>query len=82
MNILFRDGTRLELINDGKFNCEAKFTQYFGGSFGKKKQLDMLRAKEIETMRIWTSKSYVENDFSTDQSKQLIKTIECLYNNQ
>lgn len=81
MNILFRDGTRLELVNNGKFNCKAKFTLYFGGSFGKKKQLEMLRTKEIETMRIWTSKSYVEKDFTSEQSKQLMKTVDCLLNN-
>lgn len=81
MNILFRDGTRIELINDGKFNCDAKFTLYFGGAFGKKKELEMFRAKKVETIRIWTSKSYVENDFSSDQSKQLMKTVDCLLNN-
>jgi len=48
MNILFRDGTRLELRNDGKFNCKGNYTQYFGGSFGKKKQLEMLKTKEVE----------------------------------
>ena len=81
MNILFRDGTRLELVNNGKFNCKAKFTLYFGGSFGNKKELEMLRTKEIETMRIWTSKSYVEKDFSSEQSKQLMQTIDCLQHN-
>ncbi len=81
MNVLFRDGTRLELINDGDFNCDEEFTLYFGEAFGKKKQLEIFRTKEIETMRIWTTKSYVEKDFSSDQSKQLMKTIDCLMNN-
>lgn len=81
MLVLFRDGTRLELVNNAKFNCDAKFTLYFGGSFGKKKQLEKFRTKEIETMRIWTSKSYVEEDFSSDQSKQFMKTVDCLMNN-
>ena len=31
-----------------------------------------MRTKD-ETMRIWTSDSYVEKDFSSDQSKQLMK---------
>lgn len=81
MNVLFRDGTRLELQNDGKFNCDAKFTLYFNGAFGKKKQLEMFKTKEIETMRIWTSKSYVEKDFTKEQSTLLMKTVECLSNN-
>lgn len=78
MNILFRDGTRLELTNDSKFNCDAKYTQYFGGSFGKKDQLEMLRSKEVETIRVWTSNSYVEEDFTSEQSKTLLKTFDCL----
>lgn len=80
MNVLFRDGTRLELENNGKFNCDGEFKLYFGGSFGKKKELEIFRTKEVETMRIWTSKSYVEKDFSSDQSKQLMKTVDCLLN--
>lgn len=79
MNVLFRDGTRLELGNSGKFNCDGKFTLYMGGSFGKRKELEIFRTKEVETMRIWTSKSYVEKDFSTEQSKQLMKTVDCLW---
>lgn len=80
MNVLFRDGTRLELVNNGKFNCDGEFTLYFGGSFGKNKELETFRNKEVETMRIWTSKSYVEKDFSSDQSKELMKTFDCLLN--
>jgi hypothetical protein len=78
MNVLFRDGTRVELRNDGKFNCDAKYTQYFGGVFGKKKELKMFGQKEVETIRIWTSKSYVEEDFSIDQSKELMNVVKCL----
>jgi hypothetical protein len=78
MNVLFRDGTRLELVNNGKFNCESNFTLYFGGVFGKKKELEQFKTKEIETMRIWTSKSYVEEDFTPENSKAFMKTFECL----
>ncbi|APA65656.1 hypothetical protein [Maribacter sp. 1_2014MBL_MicDiv] len=78
VNILFRDGSRLELYNNGKFNCEAKMTLYFGGIFGKNKQMKELASKEIETMRVWTSKSYVEKDFSSYQSKQFMNTVKCL----
>jgi hypothetical protein len=80
MNILFRDGTRLELVNDSKFNCDAKYTQYFGGVFGKKKELEMFKTKEIETMRIWTSESYVQENFTPEQSKEFMNTINCLVN--
>lgn len=78
MNILFRDGTRLELKNNGKFNCKAKFTLYFGDYYKKTKELEILQTKEIETMRVWTSNGYVEEDLSLEQSKQFMKTIFCL----
>jgi len=81
MNVLFRDGTRIELVNDGDFNCDAKYTQYFGGVFGRKKELEMFRTKEVETIRIWTSDGYVEEDFNSEQSKQLLHTVDCLLNN-
>lgn len=81
MNVLFRDGTRIELVNDADFNCDAKYTQYFGGVFGRKKELEMFRTKEVETIRIWTSDGYVEEDFNSEQSNQLLHTVDCLLNN-
>jgi len=78
MNILFRDRSRFELVNNGKFNCESAFTLYFGGVFGKKKELEQLRTKEIEKMRIWTSKSYVEEEFTPENSKAFMKSLDCL----
>lgn len=77
-NILFRDGTRLELVNAGKFNCDSKFTLYFGGAFGMKREFDALKTKEIETMRVWTAKGYVEEDFTPENSKTLMKSLECV----
>jgi len=77
-NILFRDGTRLELHSDSKFNCEGEFVIYFGGVFGKSEEYDLLSSKEIETLRVWTSKGFVEQDFTPDNSKRLMKTLDCL----
>jgi hypothetical protein len=78
MNLLFRDGTRLELVNNGKFNCKGNFTLYFGGVFGQKVALLKLKTTEIETMRVWTSDSYLERDFTALQSAELVKTIKCI----
>lgn len=80
MNVLFRDGTRIEVVNSGKFNCDARFSLYLGGVFGKKRELESLSSKEVETLRVWTNDGYVEEDFSTDQSKILMNTIYCLAN--
>jgi hypothetical protein len=78
MNILFRDGTRVEIANNGDFNCKASFTVYFGGVFGNKKNLELLKEKEIEKMRIWTSDGFVEKEFSQQQSKELLTAFNCL----
>jgi len=78
MNVLFTDGTRVTMFNDTKFNCDANFTLYFGSSFGKKKELEMFKTKKVETMRVWTSDGYVEQDFDQDQAMQLMKTLDCL----
>jgi len=78
INILFRDGSRIKIINNGDFNCEAKATLYFGGVFGRKSELNDLSTKEIETMRVWTYDGYVQMDFTPKQSKELLNTLRCL----
>ena len=78
INILFTDGSKLELASDGKFNCKGNATVYFGGIFGKKKQLEELRTKKIQTMRVWTSDGYVEKDFTEDNSNEFMQTTNCL----
>jgi len=80
MNILFRDGTRMELINQGGFNCKAKYTNYFGNVFGKKKELELLKTKQIDVIRIWTSDGYVEESLTIENSDNIINTLRCLTN--
>lgn len=81
INIVFRDYTRLDLINDGDFNCDSEFSLYFGGIAGKDKQLQTFRKKGVKTMRVWTSEGYVEKKFSSEQSNQLMNTVNCLLEN-
>jgi hypothetical protein len=77
-NILFRDGSRLELENDGKFNCENHFTLYFGGRFGKLEQFNELSKKEIEILRVSTRNGFVEETLTPMQSKKFEKTCDCM----
>lgn len=81
MNVLFRNGTRIELKNEGAYNCSGIFTLYFGDMYGKGKKLKMLTTKEIKTMRIGISGNYVEKDLTSEQSKKFMKTFNCLLNN-
>lgn len=78
MNVLFRDKTLLELENDSDFNCDSEHTLYFGGGMGRTDELKMLKTKDVETIRVWTSNGYVEEDFSTVESQKFKKTIQCL----
>jgi len=78
IQILFHDGSRMELRTDNKFNCDAKATVYFGGVFGKKAELRELLQKKISAMRVWTRNSYVEENFSDDNSKIFLYTLRCL----
>ena len=78
MNILFTDGSRMELNTDGKFNCKGDASVYFGGTFGKKKQLNELKEKKIDVMRIWTSDGHVEQKFEDDQAEQFKNALNCL----
>lgn len=78
INILFTDGTRLELASDGDFNCKGNATVYFGDVFGKKKQLAELQTKKIDVMRVWTSDSYVEEKFEDEQAEQFKNALNCL----
>ncbi len=78
INILFIDGSRLELASDGKFNCKGKATVYFGDVFGKKSQLEELKTKKIQTMRVWTNDSYVEKDFTAENQAEFFNVINCL----
>ena len=77
LEILFRDGSKLVLANDRQ--CYGvDFIIYFDSVFGKKKQLNELTTKEIETIRVWTSYGPVQQDFSNEQSKILMNTLKCL----
>jgi hypothetical protein len=76
--VLFKDGTKLKMYADNKFNCKSEFTLYFKGGFGKISQLEELRSKEIETIRVYTSSSVAQVDLTKEQSIEFMETIKCI----
>jgi hypothetical protein len=78
INILFADGSKLTLSNDAKFNCKGNSVVYFGGIFAKTDQLNELKTKKIQSMRVWTSDSYVERDFTKSNQDEFFNVINCL----
>jgi hypothetical protein len=81
MYVLFRDGTRLELLHNAKFNCSGDFTVFFRNAQKNTKEWDVFKSKEVETIRISGSSGSVEKDFLQEQSKKLQKTFECFSEN-
>ncbi len=77
ISILFRDGSKLILQNDHKYNCDNKGAVYFGSRWGKKKELQKMLKKEIETMRVYTTDGYVQEDFSKNNSVDFMETLKC-----
>lgn len=80
INILFTDGTRLDLTNTNDFNCDGSSTLYFGGGLGKKDEMKILASKKVKTMRVWTRDDYMQNTFSTEQATAFMETLKCLSN--
>jgi hypothetical protein len=59
--ILFRDGSRLATKSSNTvFNCDGDAPLYFGNVFGRGSDLEELKTKPIETVRIHTLKSSVQ----------------------
>ena len=79
INILFTDGSRLELANEEDFNCKGDIVVYFGGSYsGKEDDLKELQTKKIETMRVWLNDSFVEKDFTKENTNEFFQIVNCL----
>jgi hypothetical protein len=80
INFLFTDGSRLAMVNNAQFNCKGNASLFFGGILGKKRELEQLKTKKIQTMRVWTTDGYVEEDFTVEQQEEFFNVINCLSN--
>ncbi len=78
MMIVMKDGTRFQVVNNGKPNCDGNFKLYFGGTYGHELQLESLTNKEVAAIRVWTSNSYVEENFTDDHSALFKASISCM----
>jgi hypothetical protein len=80
INLVFMDGSKMDLVNDGFTNCRGEVITNFGGQFGRKKQLAELSTKKIRTIRVWTQAGSVMEELSPSAQDELLKTISCLAN--
>lgn len=75
-NILFTDGTRLEVLNLS-FNCKANFSAFIYPN-QEKDTPSYLTTKTIKTIRVWTSDSYVQLDIPIAKATILMESFRCL----
>lgn len=84
VNFLFKNGERLKLLNKFSFNCEntaylsfiVPFSEYLQE---EKKEFEKLTTLQISTLRVWTSKGYVQVNFDSSNSELLRKQLSVLY---
>ena len=78
--ISFRDGSRTEISHESYDNCDGETVVFLGRIFGEKafQDLNELKYKEVESIRIWMKNSLKEVTLSRVQSQQLMFTIDCL----
>lgn len=78
VNIEFTDGSKAELGHDAFANCTGELSTSFGGSFGKKKQLELLKTKKIKKIKVWTQEGSVQQNISAEIQDNLQKLFGCL----
>jgi hypothetical protein len=78
MIVVFKDGNRLQLVNDGKSNCTGTFTLYFTGVYGKETSLEAFKKMEISSMRVYYTKGYVDGSFTEENALRFKAALNCL----
>ncbi|HRH57690.1 MAG TPA: hypothetical protein PLS10_08565 [Chitinophagales bacterium] len=77
INILFTDGSRIELHNRD-FNCKNVSSFYLGGIWGFDDELYQLKSKKIKTIRVWFTSKFIEKTLTAEQQITIYNTINCL----
>ncbi len=78
LNILFKDGTRLELLSENDFNCKGEFTIYFGDYYLSNQNLLELINKDIDVIRVWAEDGYLEKKFTIKNSNIFRNILKCM----
>lgn len=78
ITLLFTDGSKLELTNEGPANCRGEGLSLFSGPYGKKKQMQELSEKKIKSVRIQTQQNSLTQEFSNDNQIEFIRLINCI----
>lgn len=80
--ILFRNGERMQIYCDLPFNCDGKFSIYFGNIYRKKKELKKLMEHPIEALKLVGFKgANVDQAFTEEDSEKLRRSFICMAEN-
>ena len=78
INIIFDDGSKFEMSANNNSNCDQEAVVFFGPVFGNKKELIALSTKLVQTIRVNTKKSFVQEDLTPEQAKSVRLSFQCL----
>jgi|GEM_PF-1708233 len=81
INIVFTDGSRSDLSNDGPMNCRGEAIASFNGPYGKKKQFQELCDKKIQSIKVWTQTGAVQQSLSQENQEEFSQLLNCLNSN-
>ncbi len=79
---MFTDGSRISLINNESFNCDGSYSAILGTGYGKYNELEQLKTKKIQTLRVYTINNQLEQNFSEENQIEFNSVINCLNPNK
>lgn len=80
INLLFTDGSRLEIRGNNKFNCKGDAVVYFSGIGTRKSEYAELKTKLIQKIRVWAHSGYVEEEVPIGEAEKMRKIFACIEN--
>jgi hypothetical protein len=78
MSFVFTDGSKLDIKSDGDFNCEGNSELHFGGAYEHKREYQIFKSREIQSIGIMTANGWVQNTLTAEQGRQIRFAFECL----
>lgn len=77
--IFFKDQTKIELGNSYETSCgTVRAVAGFSKSVGNLNELELLKTKPIELVRVYTDKGYIDGNFKDSQSQNVLDAINCI----
>ena len=80
--LIYRDGSKEQILQNGGFNCDSVLSVYFSGIFKKSKTLNNFLNKEIEKIRVETTEGFIESEITKEDGDRLRKAFNCMVNYQ